>query len=383
MDADTPAEGARAMRENAGKKIYFQTRSLSVGYRGNALIRDIDLDIEKGEIVTLIGPNGSGKSTILRSITRQLQLISGRVCIAEKELKSLSFRELSTRQAVVLTERLRPELMSCHDVVATGRYPYTGRLGILTPEDEKKVEEAMRAVHAEEIGSRDFNAVSDGQKQRVMLARALCQEPEMIVLDEPTSFLDIRYKLELLSVLRRLAKEKGITVVMSLHELDLAMKISDRVVCVSGETIYAVGAPEELLTDEGLRRLYRLEQGSFDILLGSAELPAPEGEPEVFVLSAGGSGIPVYRALQREGRAFIAGILYPNDLDYRVAKRLAGGIIEEKAFCRISDRSYARGLAAVQGCREVIDAGFPLGEINARMEELRREAERLGKLRKR
>ena len=109
--------------------------------------------------------------------------------------------------AVVLTERMRPELMTCHDIVATGRYPYTGRLGILSREDEEKVEEAMRAVHAESLGSRDFNNISDGQRQRVLLARAICQEPDIIILDEPTSFLDIKHKLDLLSILRDMAKK--------------------------------------------------------------------------------------------------------------------------------------------------------------------------------
>lgn len=120
--------------------------------------------------------------------------------------------------AVVLTDRIKTELMTCHDIVATGRYPYTGRLGILTQEDERLVEEAMQAVHAQELGNRDFNAISDGQKQRVLLARAICQDPDVIVLDEPTSFLDVKYKLELLSILERMARQKKITVIMSLHK---------------------------------------------------------------------------------------------------------------------------------------------------------------------
>ena len=208
-------------------EYYFHLDHLTVGYDKKPLIKDICISIEKGEIVTLIGPNGSGKSTILKSITRQLKLVGGNVEFDGKNLHELSFRELSTKMAVVLTERMKPELMTCHDIVATGRYPYTGRLGMLTREDEEKVEKAMRAVHAEELGGRDFNAISDGQRQRVLLARAICQEPEVIILDEPTSFLDIRHKLELLAILRRMAKEKGITVIMSLHEIDLAQKISD------------------------------------------------------------------------------------------------------------------------------------------------------------
>ena len=192
-------------------EYYFHLDQLTVGYNGKPLIDRIQVGIHKGEIVTLIGPNGSGKSTILKSITRQLKILGGKVLYEQNDLHKLSYKELSTRMAVVLTERMRPELMTCHDIVATGRYPYTGRLGILSRKDEDKVDEAMKIVHAEELGSRDFNAISDGQRQRVLLARAICQEPEIIVLDEPTSFLDIRHKLELLSILRSMAKEKGIT----------------------------------------------------------------------------------------------------------------------------------------------------------------------------
>ena len=189
---------------------YFQMKDLSVGYNGNSLIRDINIGINKGEIVTLIGPNGSGKSTILKSITRQLKVVGGNVFFDDTSLLKLPYKELASKMAVVLTDRIKTELMTCHDIVATGRYPYTGRLGILTQEDECLVEEAMQAVHAQELGNRDFNAISDGQKQRVLLARAICQDPDVIVLDEPTSFLDVKYKLELLSILERMARQKKI-----------------------------------------------------------------------------------------------------------------------------------------------------------------------------
>ena len=362
--------------------FYFQTSQLTVGYDGKPLIRDITIDIAKGEIVTLIGPNGAGKSTILKSITRQLKAIGGTVAIDGQSLSGLSYKELATRMAVVLTERMKPELMTCRDIVATGRYPYTGRLGLLTKRDEEKVSEAMEIVHALELSHRDFNAVSDGQRQRILLARAICQEPEIIILDEPTSYLDIRHKLELLSILRGMAKEKGITVIMSLHEIDLAQKVSDKILCVKGETIDTYGAPEQVFEEANIRALYDIEQGFYDPCFGSVELPRPEGDAQVMVISSSGRGIPVYRALQKDNIPFCAGILYTNDLDYRLARLLAAEVIEEKPFVEISDGALNRALSMVRRCRIVIDAGVEFGVCNQKMRALLDEAERLGKLQK-
>lgn len=359
---------------------YLELQKLSVGYNGKPLIHDIQIGIEKGEIVTLIGPNGSGKSTILKSITRQLELIVGTVYLDRKNLHEISYKELSTQMAVVLTERMKPELMTCHDIVATGRYPYTGRLGILSREDEDKVEEAMAAVHASELGSRDFNAISDGQRQRVLLARAICQEPEIIILDEPTSFLDIRHKLELLSILRSMAKEKRITVVMSLHEIDLAQKISDRIVCVKGDRISHFGKPEEIFDETLIRDLYEIDNGFFDPLFGSIELPRPQGRPKVMVLSSCGTGIPVYRRLQKQNIPFAAGILYTNDVDYQLARLLASEVITEQPFCGISDEAYEKAARLVDTCEKVIDAGVAVGSCNRRITDLFRLAEEDGKL---
>ena len=361
-------------------EYYFHLDHLTVGYDKKPLIKDICIGIEKGEIVTLIGPNGSGKSTILKSITRQLKLVGGNVEFDGKNLHELSFRELSTKMAVVLTERMKPELMTCHDIVATGRYPYTGRLGMLTREDEEKVEKAMRAVHAEELGGRDFNAISDGQRQRVLLARAICQEPEVIILDEPTSFLDIRHKLELLAILRRMAQEKDITVIMSLHEIDLAQKISDKIICVKGDAISHFGAPETIFREDIIRELYEIDNGSFDPCFGSIELPRPEGTPRVFVLAGGGTGIPVFRKLQKENVPFAAGVLYTNDIDYQLARILAMETVTEAPFQEISDEAFARACELMKSCERVIDTGVPVGMCNRRIEELRAEAKRLGKL---
>ena len=157
---------------------YLKLEDLSVGYGGKPLLSDINIEIDKGEIVTLIGPNGAGKSTILKSISRQLKLLGGKVFLMEESVQDLSWRALSKKMAVVLTERMRPELMTCRDVVATGRYPYTGKFGVLSEADRRIVRESMELVHIEELADRDFMQTSDGQKQRVMLARAICHECE-------------------------------------------------------------------------------------------------------------------------------------------------------------------------------------------------------------
>ena len=183
------------------EEFYFYTEGLTVGYEGVPLIKNIGIRLKRGEILTLIGPNGAGKTTILKSIIRQLAPLEGMVYLDGKKMRELSGKELSKKLSVVLTGRVRPELMTCEDVVATGRYPYTGKFGVLSEADRRIVRESMELVHIEELADRDFMQTSDGQKQRVMLARAICQEPDMIVLDEPTSFLDMKYKLEFLSII--------------------------------------------------------------------------------------------------------------------------------------------------------------------------------------
>ena len=173
----------------------LHTDGLSVGYHGKELIKEIGISLKRGEIVTLIGPNGAGKSTILKTIAKQLQEICGSVYVENTRLCELPEKELAKKMSIVFTERITPELMTVADVVAMGRYPYTGGLGILTPKDEAVVAQCMEQIRISPLKERNFMSLSDGQKQRVLLAKALCQEPEILILDEPTSYLDVRKKL--------------------------------------------------------------------------------------------------------------------------------------------------------------------------------------------
>ncbi len=345
-------------------EIRLSTENLSVGYGRKTLIGGIGLELRQGQIMTLIGPNGAGKSTILKSLIRQLPLTGGTVYLAGKDMAALSERDTARRLSVLMTAQVRPELMTCFDVAAAGRYPYTGRLGILTPEDREKTARCLELVHAAGLADRDFSRISDGQRQRVLLARALNQEPEVLVLDEPTSFLDIRHKLELLAILKDMVRTRRLAVIMSLHELELAQKISDWVVCVRGDVIARQGPPEEIFTPEYIADLYGAARGSYNALYGSLELEAPSGPPEVFVIGGGGAGIPVYRRLQRQGTPFAAGVLAENDLDCPVAQALAAEIVTEKPFRPIGDGAFRRAAAVMERCARVLCPVAEFGAMN-------------------
>ena len=232
----------------------IRTEHLTVGYDKTPLIGDVNLSVRPGEILTLIGPNGSGKSTILKTITKQLKKLDGTVFLGEASMDELKDSQISRRLSMVMTERLRTELMSGREVVASGRYPYTGRFGILSKEDWAKVDEAIALVHAGEVQDQDFMKISDGQRQRIMLARAICQDTKILILDEPTSYLDMGFKMDILTNIRMLARDKKMAVIMSLHELDLAQKVSDTIACVRGDRIDRIGMNAE--KDDVMKTVY-------------------------------------------------------------------------------------------------------------------------------
>ena len=245
---------------------------LSVGYRNQPLVEEICFSVEPGEIVTLIGPNGCGKSTLLKTITGQLQALEGEILVEEIPTAKMSLKELATKLSMVMTDRVKPEYMSCFEVAATGRYPYTGMLGMLTPEDEAIVVNALETVGALDLKDTPFLEISDGQRQRILLARALSQEAKILILDEPTSFLDMYYKLDILKSIRRLAKQNRLAVIMSLHELDLARAMSDRIICVERGRIRHMGTVEEIYRDGIIQKLYHIPEEAFDEATGHMRL---------------------------------------------------------------------------------------------------------------
>ena len=348
----------------------FSAKALTVGYQGRPLIRDISFDLPSGCILTLIGPNGAGKSTILKTVTAQLAAIAGTVMIEGLPMSRYSHNRLAQKLSVLLTDRVRPEMMTCFDVAAMGRYPYTGQFGRLSEEDREIVHQMLKKLQVDAIAGQDFSRISDGQRQRVLMARALCQEPEILVLDEPTSFLDIRHKIDLLDILLDVSREKNVTVLLSMHEIDLAEKISEYVMGVKGDTVWKYGKPEELFRDEVIADLYDLNRGSYLTARGSLELKKPEGDPRVFVVGGGGFGIPHYRKLQKKGIPFAAGILFEHDRETDVACALARDTVIVPGFGEMTSDHFNAAWQLLLACGTLLDAGTPEGPLNQMNAEL-------------
>ena len=244
----------------------MKLEGVSCGYQKKIIVRDVELTIGRGEILSLVGPNGGGKSTLLKSISGNLKLLGGTVYVGKEELYRLTPKELARQMSIVTTERIRPQLMTCFEVVMAGRLPYTDGFGRPGKEDERAAEEAVRLMKLQELEDRPYMDLSDGQKQRTLIARAVCQSPEILVMDEPTSYLDIRHRMELMETVKALAKG-GVTVIMSLHELELALKVSDRLLVVYEDGRTEAAAPEEAVQRGLIKKAFALDDAMYEQLL--------------------------------------------------------------------------------------------------------------------
>ena len=347
---------------------YCETRELAVGYT-KALLQNIALGVERGQILTLVGPNGAGKSTLLKTLAGQLAPMGGTVLLEGRNLADYTGTQRAQKLALMAPHSRRMELTTCFDFVSAGRYPYTGRLGILSAEDRQQVHRALELVGAAHLADRDFNRISDGQRQRILLARALCQQPEVILLDEPTSFLDIKGKIELLTILKELAHTGQLAVILSLHELELAEKIADTVVCVSPGGVSGVLTPEQAFQPENIRALYGLTEQQYTALFGTPEPEAekaPAGKPqfEHYVRSGQkllrcGYTTGTCAAL---GAAGAARLLLTGREPETVALRTPKGIVVEVApiYCRSTDTGAACAIRKDGGDDVDVTTGLPV-----------------------
>lgn len=254
------------MTMNTANKSVLETVNLSIGYHGrqNHILPGIfNISAKKGELIALIGRNGIGKSTLLKTLSKLQNSISGKIYLENNELQKIPLKELATKLGFVSTEQVFVNNLRVYDLVALGRYPYTNWFGTNREADRQMIESAIRMVNLEELAFKNIRQISDGERQRAMIARTIAQDTSLIILDEPTAFLDLPNKYEIVHLLNRLSREKGKTVVFSTHELNIANEEADKIWLMTPEGVIE-GAPEDLMLEKKFSGMFD-KKGSFYI----------------------------------------------------------------------------------------------------------------------
>ena len=236
--------------------MYFSFEHITAAYGKNVVLRDFSMEIPRGNIVTLIGANGCGKSTLLKTVTRAVTPTSGRILFDEKPLTAYSPKQLAQKIACLAQVHNAPPDLDVRTLVACGRYPYARFGRDARTSDRAIVERAIEMTGLQKLSSRQLSTLSGGEVQRAWIAMAVAQEPEILILDEPTTYLDIGYQMEILELVRRLQDACGMTILMVLHDLNLAARYSDMLCAMKDGALYASGTPREVLTADNLRALF-------------------------------------------------------------------------------------------------------------------------------
>jgi iron complex transport system ATP-binding protein len=282
----------------------LETTNLSIGYRqrrqpDRVVAAELGLSLEAGKLVCLLGPNGVGKSTLMRTLAGMQPALNGRILLDGESVASLRPKTLARKLSVVLTEQVNAGLMTSYALVALGRYPYTDWRGNLTEADEAIVRHSIEAVGAVSLANRPVSELSDGERQKVMIARALAQEPMVMLLDEPTAYLDLPRRVEMMQIMRRLTHDGQRAILLSTHDLDLALRNAD-VIWLMVDGRIEVGAPEDLVLSGAFAAAFAAEGVQFDPVSGSFQISRRQ-KGTVDVIGEGVKALWTVRALERNG----------------------------------------------------------------------------------
>ncbi|MEK3797090.1 ABC transporter ATP-binding protein [Peribacillus sp. FSL H8-0477] len=236
----------------------FRLEGLTSGYDKFNVFEDLHASIAEGKITTIIGPNGCGKSTLLKTIGRILQQKSGKVFLQEQDIKQISTKEIAQRMAILSQNPAAPAQLKVKELISYGRYPHRKNVNRLTDKDENMIRWAMEVTHTETYGDREIDQLSGGQRQRVWLAMALAQETNILLLDEPTTYLDMAHQLEVLEIVKKLNTMHQCTVVMVLHDINHAARFSDELIAMRDGKIIKCGTSREILTKEVMRDVFQI-----------------------------------------------------------------------------------------------------------------------------
>ncbi len=305
------------------KKSVLSIKSLKIGYLNGKPHRTIvadhlNLNLYEGEFICLVGPNGAGKSTLLRTLTGLQPALGGEICLNGKELQKYSGKELANEVSVVLTSRIEVGAMTVNELVAMGRFPFTGMFDRMTEHDWQIVHESLAMVGMLGFEERMVHRLSDGERQKVMIARALAQEPRILVLDEPTAYLDLPGRVSIMNLMHELVTKHGKTVLTSTHDLDQALRSADRFWLMSPDGAIIQGAPEDLVLSGDFQRIFARDRISFDLMNGHFSVTGTYAG-EICLRGDGEARVWTERALERVG--------YSVNEDHEACKGLCISII--------------------------------------------------------
>lgn len=368
--------------------LVLRVIDVDFSYGAKSTLRGITITLCGGEFVGLMGPNGSGKTTFLKVVNNVLRPKRGVVMVNDVEVPSLNVKDVAKLFGVVSQEYETSFSFTAFDVVLMGRNPHLSRLRGESKRDYEVVLRSMKLTNTIHLADRPFNELSGGEKQRVMIARALAQEPKVMLLDEPTSHLDICNQIETLELLKKLCKEEGILVIAVIHDFNLAAYYCDKIALMKDGSIHSIGKPEEVLTTNNIEEIFGVKvsiqrhpiTGTIYVtpLLASKASTINRGR-RVHVVCGGGTGGMVIKALTDRGLKVTAGVLNVLDSDYEVAVNLCEEVVCEAPFSPISDPSHRRNLELIERSDAVILTDVPIGWGNLKNIEAVSRAIEMGK----
>jgi len=335
------------------------------------VLNNFNLSVDHGEIVGIIGPNGSGKTTALKILSRTIRPEHGKIKIMGRNIAEMRQKEIAKIIGVVPQGTTVAFPFTAREIVLMGRSPHLGFWQMEQEHDLKVADNVMALTDSLEIADRRIDELSGGEQQRVIIARALAQEPKIMLLDEPTAYLDINHQVEIFDLIKRLNSERELTVVIVSHDLNMASEYCDRLVLMRNGQVYKEGSPKQVITEANIREVYDINTVISDNIITGAPHIIPISKLmykkyqrhnlKVHVVCGGGSGTRLMRWLAIEGFQVSVGVLNISDSDYKIARSLEMETITEMPFSHISDEAYFMNLEQIHKADVVILTRVPIG----------------------
>ncbi len=350
----------------------IELKNITLKYGDYEVLRDISFNIKKGEFTSIIGPNGAGKSTVLKAIMKNIELAAGDISIKGKSIKSITHKEKACIIGFVPQEFNISFDFTVYDIVAMGRNPYLVKFKKTKFDDKKIIEESLQKTNTYEFKDKYFNSLSGGEKQRVIIARALAQQPEILILDEATSSLDIHHQLDILELIHSLNREDGLTVLTIMHDLNLASRFSDKIVLLSKNGVIKSGTPSEVIDEQVLKNVYDMDMiVRENKLLSYTEIiplrirkSKEEKNIHVHIICGGGTGEYILQKLYSERYKISCGILIEGDSDLDICRSLNLDYVVEYPFSRISEESIVKNKEYIDNSDVIIVTDVAIGYGN-------------------